>query len=148
MYLEYNDRYCVRKALGVAAELASDELAAEEFESMFPPNLMLILSALQIVTDTNMRTTVEVTNSFSELELIALHDIRKKLLAVLTVSGAPRSVVSDNVELSDIEISRLEAENDELYRKLCYINARRSEIGERIFRSGESKLKRGTTSEA
>jgi hypothetical protein len=139
-YIEAFDRGRVRRALQVAHEIATDELMSEELEDMYPPNLQFIASALEAVTNESHRDLPVVANRFNEMDLAVLEDVWNKVLAVLTVSGTPRSIISDEIILSQPELTRLEDERAELQRKHSYTLERIDAINRRIEGSGTAKL--------
>lgn len=140
MYVESRDRTLIRRALRVMSGMATDELMDEDVESMYAPNIQFIASALEGVTNKSHRDVV--SDDFNEMELAQLENLRNQFLAVLTVSGTPRSIISDNVELSDREVEKLLTEGGELERKRYAISLRLEAIHTRIVDSGESKLRR------
>jgi hypothetical protein len=143
-----SDRSLIRRALHAMTYSALDELASEELEGMYPPNLAFIAAALQSMKNEMHQGTDLVTDNFNDTEIAELSRLLSEFLAVLTETGTPRAITSDSVELSRPELSRLFAERDELSRRGLAIASRLYEIDMRIQRSGESKFRRDRTLEA
>lgn len=141
MYVEARERQLVRRAIDAMKALAVDELMSEEIDGMYPPNIDFIVASLKAMTNDMHQGTPAVTDHFNESEVRRLNEILTGIQAVYPESGTPRTILSDNVELSESEVAGLLEEESELKRKSSDIAVRLEEINQRIYISGESKYR-------
>lgn len=139
-FIERPERWLLRRALTVMADMALDELSDQELESMYDHNVYFLMEALEGVTDDCNRLGDD--DPFSQTDYVRLEQLRDRFRTVLTDTGVfPVSLSDAQVELSEYVVKALQQEEAELGRRKRAIDSRLEVIRNRIVSSGESKVR-------